>query len=198
MKCIITSGIFLGLLSCKDTSRETQNPSVESQQWPTAEELESQFASKLEGNHRAYYLSWSNENNGQFDVEENPAAEVEITCAEGKFSKIVSVSKNHWDWAIEPQIRRESDPSVFPGNGPMLFLERPSSSITLIIKQLGASEYMLQWDDSGSSEPFGASWIIRINGARSEQSGTGQPATRTVVEPEGGKKPQPEAEERSR
>jgi hypothetical protein len=33
---------------------------------------------------------------------------------------------------------------------------------------------------------------------KSEQGGTGQPATRPVVEPEGGAKPQPEAEGRSR
>jgi hypothetical protein len=31
-----------------------------------------------------------------------------------------------------------------------------------------------------------------------EQAGAGQPATRPVVEPEGGDKPQPEAEGRSR
>jgi hypothetical protein len=33
---------------------------------------------------------------------------------------------------------------------------------------------------------------------KSEQTGTGQPATRPVDEPEGGDKPQPEAEGRSR
>ena len=33
---------------------------------------------------------------------------------------------------------------------------------------------------------------------KAEQPGTGQPATRPVVEPEGGDKPQPEAEGRSR
>ena len=36
------------------------------------------------------------------------------------------------------------------------------------------------------------------NPNQAEQSGTGQPATRAVVEPEGGEKPQPEAEGRSR
>ncbi len=38
-------------------------------------------------------------------------------------------------------------------------------------------------------------WCQRL---KSEQAGTGQPATGPVVEPEGGVKPQPEAEGRSR
>jgi hypothetical protein len=39
-------------------------------------------------------------------------------------------------------------------------------------------------------------WLQRIG--KSEQAGTGQPATRPVDEPEGSDKPQPEAEGRSR
>jgi hypothetical protein len=40
--------------------------------------------------------------------------------------------------------------------------------------------------------------IAQPNQTNAEQTGTGQPATRPVVEPEGGVKPQPEAEGRSR
>jgi hypothetical protein len=40
--------------------------------------------------------------------------------------------------------------------------------------------------------------LERVNATIGEQAGAGQPATRPVVEPEGGDKPQPEAEGRSR
>ena len=45
---------------------------------------------------------------------------------------------------------------------------------------------------------FGEAVTMLLRAAKSEHPGTGQPATRLLVEPEGGDKPQPEAEGRSR
>jgi hypothetical protein len=56
----------------------------------------------------------------------------------------------------------------------------------------GPMIFILQYN-----EKLGHWWVMRYD-SPAEQAGAGQPATLPVVEPEGGDKPQPEAEGRSR
>ena len=64
-----------------------------------------------------------------------------------------------------------------------------------ILKFHGPDTYSVSLSD-GLGEINGREFFKRSKTPISEQTGAGQPATRPVVEPEGGEKPQPEAEGR--
>ena len=67
------------------------------------------------------------------------------------------------------------------------WVKRKGDTVTIeMIRQLGSGEWI----------PMQISGRHRIEMKEAEQPGTGQPATRPVDEPEGGTKPQPEAEGR--
>ena len=75
--------------------------------------------------------------------------------------------------------------------------------VFLGIKYVPEQHFWIYYILVGLIAPFGPilSWFERRflpKEPKSEQGGTGQPATRPVVEPEGNYKPQPEAEGRSR
>lgn len=171
MKLSILVLVFLGIISCKEKSKTVGATAVEAAQWLSAADLETELVSKLEGRHSAFYISWPDEESDEFNVEADSAAEVEIACLEGVIQEVISTSSDYWDWSIKPDRRSVSDPKVFPDNSPMLFLE--DGPITLIIERLDSDRYLLQWDDSGSSEPFTESWMILAN-RRSEQVGASQ------------------------